>query len=166
MNFFFHIRRDIKANRKNPKGTLVCLLYRVAHSQVSSPFYLKPASFFIILLYKFITEYIIGTEIHWRSQWGPGLIVYHGYGTVVHSSVRAGANCVLRQGVTIGLKSSTDQMGPILGDGVEIGANAVIIGKISIGNFAKIGAGAVVTKDIPDRGIAVGNPARVVGYTI
>jgi len=76
-----------------------------------------------------------------------------------------GDNALLRNGVVIGnkvLADGTDSACPVIGDDVEIGANAVIIGPIAIGDGARIGAGAVVTKDVPAGGIARGNPAVII----
>jgi serine acetyltransferase len=71
----------------------------------------------------------------------------------------------VRNSTTIGnkkLKDGTYSRAPIFGDRVDIGANAVIIGPITIGDDCAIGAGAVVLKDVPPRHVAVGNPARII----
>ena len=73
--------------------------------------------------------------------------------------------CTLRQSTTIGNKTLADgsESGcPVLGDGVDVGANAVILGAIQIGEGAVIGAGSVVVKDVPAGAVMAGNPARVV----
>jgi serine O-acetyltransferase len=72
-----------------------------------------------------------------------------------------GKNCTLRHGVTIGNRQSVHDV-PILGDNVEIGVGAVILGHIHVGNNVTIGANAVVLTDVPDDHIAVGVPARVI----
>lgn len=113
-------------------------------------------------LYKFVTEYVLGSEIHWRAEIGPGLRIYHGYGLVVHSNAKIGANCTLRQGVTLGSKDEDGIETPIIGNDVNIGASALIIGSLSIGDGAKIGAGAVIVSDVPAMASAVGNPAKVI----
>ncbi|MDB5063405.1 MAG: serine acetyltransferase, partial [Mucilaginibacter sp.] len=92
------------------------------------------------------------------------LIFYHGQGLVVNFKTIIGENCVLRNGVTIGHKKLADgslSNAPRIGNNVDIGANACIIGDITIGDNVIIGAGAVVIKDIPANSIAVGNPAKV-----
>lgn len=76
-----------------------------------------------------------------------------------------GIGCTFRQLTTIGVKSEKrHEEKPIIGNYVDFGANCTCIGAITIGNYAVIGAGAVVVKDVPERGIVAGNPARIVGY--
>ena len=86
---------------------------------------------------------------------------YHGIGAVIHRDVVIGANCLIGQGVTIGGKVGHSKL-PVIGDNVYIAAGARIIGTVNIGNNVVIGAGSVVTKDIPDWCIAAGNPCRVI----
>lgn len=155
---------DVRADKRNPKGLLICILYRITHSVLHWPNILKPLGFLLVFLYKFITEYILGTEIHWRARIGPGLRVYHGYGLVVHSNSSIGSNCILRQGVTIGAKDALGKLTPVIGDGVNIGVNALIIGAHRIGDRAVIGAGAVVVSDVPADGTVVGNPGRLLNH--
>jgi putative colanic acid biosynthesis acetyltransferase WcaB len=158
------IAADLRANPRNPKGRLLCILYRVAHGVLFLPSYLKPLGYVYIALYKFLTEYILGSEIHWRATIGPGMHISHGYGLVIHSNTIVGEGVILRHGVTIGVAHTGDHDDvPTIGDGVEFGANAVVIGRIQIGDGAKIGAGAVVTRSVPANGLAVGNPARIIG---
>ena len=94
-----------------------------------------------------------GTEI------GPGLFVSHGQCTIL-SAERIGANCQVHQGVTVGWDYRGDRR-PIIGDDVFIGAGAKILGAITIGDKARIGANAVVVTDVPAGATAVGIPARV-----
>jgi len=116
-----------------------------------------------IIAQKFI-EIITGICIPGRCSIGPGLYVGHFGGIFVDAQARIGANCNLAQGVTIGEGGRGELHGrPTLGDRVHIGANAVILGKITIGNDAVIGPGAVVMISVPACGVAMGNPARVVG---
>lgn len=163
MNIFRLIASDLKANRRNPKGAFICVNYRIAHQCVGAPFLLKPLAYAWILVYKAVSEYIVGTEIHWRAKIGPFLTVYHAYGLVVNSNAVIGANCVLRHGVTIGVKETNESLAsPILGDRVDVGAGAILIGGISVGDDAIIGAGSVVVKDVPRGAVVAGNPARII----
>jgi serine acetyltransferase len=123
---------DVRADKRNPKGLLICILYRITHSVLHWPNILKPFGF-LFFLYKFITEYILGAEIHWRARIGHGLRVCHGYGLVVHSNSYIGSNCILRQGVTIGAKDALGKLTPVIGDGPVIGARAVVISDVPIG---------------------------------
>ena len=96
-----------------------------------------------------------------------GTIITHPVGIVINEDVRLGKSCIIRQNVTIGQGRYNEQRGrnyPILGDNVSIGANAVIIGGINIGNNAFIGAGAVVVKDVPENAVVAGVPAKIIKY--
>lgn len=85
---------------------------------------------------------------------GGGLYVGHGWGTVINAK-EIGKNCVVGQNVTIG---SRNLKKPVLGDNVDVYANAIVLGDITIGNNTKIGAGAVVVKNVPSNCIVV--PAK------
>jgi serine O-acetyltransferase len=97
---------------------------------------------------------------------GRGLYIGH-FGTIIVSPmVRIGSNCNLSQGVTVGFGGRGEKGGyPIIGNRVYIATNAVIIGKITIGDDAVIGAGAVVTRSVPPRAVIVGNPARISSFS-
>lgn len=92
---------------------------------------------------------------------GPGLRIWHFGGIFLHPQVRLGANCTLRQGVTIGNRSEGGSV-PTIGDDVEFGAYAQVLGGVRIGNGCRIGAMSVVLRDVPDGATAVGVPARIV----
>ena len=116
-----------------------------------------------IICQKFI-EIVAGICIPGGCNIGPGLYIGHFGGIFVDSQARIGSNCNIAQGVTIGEGGRGELHGvPALGDRVHVGANAVILGKITIGNDAVIGPGAVVMNSVPPCGVAMGNPARVVG---
>jgi putative colanic acid biosynthesis acetyltransferase WcaB len=156
------LRADMRANRRNPKGKIIVVLYRFANACTRTRPLFKPVAFIYVAIYKLLTEYILGSEIHWRTTAGPGLAVFHGYGLVVHSDAKLGSNVTLRQGVTIGAKSGKIVKVPVLGDNVDVGSAAIILGGINVGDGAVIGAGAVVTKDVPPYSVVVGNPARII----
>jgi serine O-acetyltransferase len=92
------------------------------------------------------------------SDIGPGLFIQHGFATVV-AARRVGRNCWINQQVTIGFTNADDR--PTIGDDVFVYAGAKVLGDITIGNGARIGANAVVLIDVPERATAVGVPARV-----
>lgn len=118
-----------------------------------------------VLLQKTI-EVLTGISLPGQCQVGLGLYIGHFGGIFIDSQCRLGSNCNLSQGVTIGQGGRGELHGvPVLGDRVHVGAHAVILGKISIGDDAVIGPGAVVLSSVPPRGVAMGNPARVVGLT-
>ena len=88
---------------------------------------------------------------------GPGLIIQHGFATVI-AARKIGANCWVNQQVTIGFKRPDER--PVLGDGVLVYAGAKILGNVTIGDGAQIGANAVVLHDVPPFHTAVGVPAH------
>ena len=111
-----------------------------------------------------IMEVVTGISIPAECQIGAGLHIGHFGGIFIHAESRVGQNCNLSQGVTIGVGGRGELWGtPVLGDRVHVGVNAVVLGKITIGADAVIGPGAVVMNSVPPCGVAMGNPARVVG---
>ncbi|WP_422925471.1 serine O-acetyltransferase [Singulisphaera sp. PoT] len=111
------------------------------------------------------TQIATNIELPSSTEIGPGLYLPHTGYIVVSSRAIIGSNCTLTQGVTIGHggggRGSRHGV-PTLGDRVYVGPGAAIIGPVTIGSDALIGAGAIVTRSIPPRGVAVGNPARVI----
>jgi serine O-acetyltransferase len=90
---------------------------------------------------------------------GPGLFIQHGYCTIL-SADSIGKNAWINQGVTIGYTNDTDC--PTIGDNVIVSAGAKILGKVQVGNNVKVGANAVVIKNVPDNCTVVGVPAYIV----
>lgn len=108
---------------------------------------------------------IFGIETSPLVKIGGGLFLPHTVGTVIGAE-RIGDNCTIMQGVTLGANEPdmgfTPSMRPIIGNGVFIGAGAKVIGRVHVGDHAKIGANAVVLRDVPAHAVAVGVPAAVV----
>lgn len=108
-------------------------------------------------------KYVFGIDIPFRTAIGPGFYIGHFSGIFVNHNSRIGRNCNISQGVTLGEANRGRNKGaPVIGDDVYIGPGAKIVGAVKIGNRAAIGANAVVTRDVPDDGVAVGSPARVI----
>ncbi len=106
-----------------------------------------------------------GISIPYGTRVESGLYIGHYGGIVVNADSIIGKNCNLMHGVTIGQANRGERRGsPIIGDNVFIGAGAVLIGKIKVGNNVAIGTSAVVTTDIPDNAVVVGIPAKVISY--
>tara|TARA_R100000306_G_C4375551_1_gene141808 strand:+ start:79 stop:660 length:582 start_codon:yes stop_codon:yes gene_type:complete len=92
-----------------------------------------------------------------------GLVCYHPFATVINAKA-IGKNFQFRNTLTIGNKSNDNNLLPVIGDNVTVGANVVIIGDITLGDNVIIGAGSVVVKDVPSNTIVAGNPAKIIRY--
>jgi serine O-acetyltransferase len=105
---------------------------------------------------------VYGIELPYCALLGRRVIVEHQGGIVMHGNCRIGDDCIIRQGVTLGNKTLERPMdAPVLGQRVNVGAGAKILGAVTIGDDAVIGANAVVLCDVPAGALAVGIPARV-----
>ena len=105
---------------------------------------------------------VTGTDIPLGCRLGGGLMLPHPNGIVIHPLVEIGPNCLIFQQVTIGAGGGARRGVPKVGGHVDIGAGAKILGGITIGDHARIGANAVVTIDVPAGATAMGIPARIV----
>jgi serine O-acetyltransferase len=112
------------------------------------------------LLFKMV-QILTGIDLPCEVVLGDNFVIDHFGGIVVSGYARFGANCRIRNGVVVGLKNVEDPIAPVLGDNVDIGAGAKVLGPIRIGNNVRIGANAVVLCDVPDDHLAVGVPAVV-----
>lgn len=101
-----------------------------------------------------------GCVIGRGTEFGPGFVLVHSNGIVINGSVRGGSNVRLEHQVTMGTREKDDS--PTLGDDIYIGAGAKIIGSINVGSGARVGANAVVLKDVPPATTVVGVPAKPV----
>ncbi|MEP7240119.1 MAG: serine O-acetyltransferase [Devosia sp.] len=107
---------------------------------------------------------VFQVDINPRCRIGKGIMLDHATGFVAGETAVIGDNCSILQGVTLGGTGKADEdRHPKIGNGVLIGAGAKVIGNITIGECARIGAGSVVIRDVPPRVTVVGVPARIVG---
>jgi serine O-acetyltransferase len=117
------------------------------------------------LLYKItfkMVQILTGIELPCEAKVGRGTRIDHFGGIIVSGYAVIGDGCILRQGVTIGLRHIDEVVAPRLGNFVNVGAGAKIIGRVVIGNHVDIGANAVVLTDVPSNSCAVGIPARII----
>lgn len=107
-----------------------------------------------------IGRILTGIEIHPEAKIGKNLFIDHGMGVVIGQTAEIGDDCTIFHGVTLGGKGDGEKRHATLGDRVMVGAHAQLIGPVVIGNDAKVGAGAIVVRNVPAGSTVVGNPAR------
>lgn len=110
----------------------------------------------------YLTTIFFGSDIDPECTIGGGIYFPHPFGIVIGGGCTIGKNVSINQNVTIGRRNHDDLRNPVIGNGVSIFTGAVIIGPITIGDNAIIGANAVVTKDVPASSTAIGIPARTI----
>jgi serine O-acetyltransferase len=134
-------------------GTAAMLFYRCM--QWSRARRLVPLEMLFNKLNAVLCNCIIGRG----AEFGPGFVLIHSTGVVINGSVRGGANVYIEHQVTIGAER---RQAPRIGSDVFIGAGAKIIGSVTVGDGARVGANAVGVADVPPHTTVVGIPARVV----
>lgn len=158
------LKRNLKLFRKTDNITflrfcdLLCF-----HKEVRNIFYARVAKHHKLLskILSMLAKPQPFLDISATAEIGGGLIIQHGYCTIVDPR-EIGKNCWVNQGVTIGYTNATDC--PTIGDNVTIYAGAKILGNVYIGNNVIVAANAVVVKDVPDNAIVGGVPAKVIKY--
>ncbi|MBL0887386.1 serine O-acetyltransferase [Myceligenerans indicum] len=130
--------------------------YRIAHAMWQRPGLRLPAR-----VLSLVSRLLTGVEIHPGARIGRRLFIDHGMGVVIGATAEVGDDCLLFHGVTLGGRSMRPgKRHPTLGDRVLVGSGAKVLGPLWIGDDAKVGANAVVTRDVPNGAVAVGIPAR------
>lgn len=127
---------------------------------ISRPVLCKPLSLLYKILFKVI-QILTGIQMPCEVPVGCNFIIDHFGGIIVSGYASFGDNCRIRQGVVIGLKNVNQPVAPRIGNNVDIGAGAKVLGNIRVGNNVIIGANAVVITDVPDNSLAVGVPAVI-----
>lgn len=143
-NFSFRLLRSITAyqHHRSRSGPWHVMMRKVARARH--------------LLWSIITQ----SDIDPRAKLGARLKLPHPNGVVIHEDAVIGDDCMIMQQVTIGMIGDGEV--PVLGHNIYVGAGAKIIGKVNVGEGARIGANAVVTRDVPRGCTAVGVPARLI----
>jgi serine O-acetyltransferase len=138
-------------------GVHALLSHRVAHALESAGVPLAPRAL------AYASRALTGIEIHPSARIGDGLFIDHGMGVVIGETAEVGENVTVYQGVTLGGTGfATGKRHPTVQDNVTIGSGAKLLGPITIGHGAKIGANAVVIHDVPPNTTVVGNPGHPV----
>ena len=167
---FEHLKNDIATIKERDPAARsnaeIVLLYSGLHAmiayRIANKLY-KSEHYFSARMISQIARRMTGIEIHPGATIGSGLFIDHGMGVVIGETAEIGNNCTLYQGVTLGgTGKDSGKRHPTLGDNVLVGAGAKVLGPVNIGSGAKIAAGAVVLKDVPEDSTAVGIPAKIV----
>lgn len=120
----------------------------------------KVLSLIYRVAYKFV-QIVCGIELPCEVELGRNFVIDHSGGIVISGYAKFGDNCRIRSGVVVGLSRVDDPCAPVIGNNVDIGAGAKLLGRITVGDNCLIGANAVVICDVPQGSIAVGVPAVV-----
>ena len=161
---FDNIRRDFSAHGRDggAQGFWVMVVYRFGRWRYG----IRPAPLRKIfsLIYKVmfkIVQILTGIELPCEAVVGRNFVIDHFGDIIVSGYAHFGDNCRIRNGVTVGLRRIDDKRAPRIGNNVDIGAGAKLLGAITIGDNVIVGANAVVLCDVPANSIAVGVPAVV-----
>lgn len=167
---FKNLREDIRSiKERDPaarSGFEVLLLYSGLHALI----YYRIAHWLFLhkrfILARWLSQhakYKTGIEIHPGAKIGKGLFIDHGTGVVIGETAEIGDYCTLYQGVTLGgTGKDKGKRHPTLGNNVMVGSGAKILGPFKVGDNAKIGANALVLREVPPNSTAVGVPARII----
>jgi serine O-acetyltransferase len=164
MTLLQQIREDLSAHKRDwtRPGFRAVASHRfgVWRMTVKSKILRAPLSLIYRWMYRKCRN-VYGIELPYTVQLGRRVIIEHQHGIVIHGASVIGDDCILRQGVTLGNRTlDKPDEAPKLGNRVNVGAGAKILGAVVIGDDAMIGANAVVVKDVPPGALAVGIPAR------
>jgi len=161
---FDNLREDWQTYERdfNRQGLWVMAVYRFGRWRygVRPPWLRRPLSFVYKLL-KLLSQILTGIDLPCEVTVGRRLLIEHFGGIIISGDTVLGDDVVIRNGVTIGLKRTGERGAPVIGNRVDIGAGAKILGAVRIGDDVVIGANAVVITDVPPNSLAVGVPARI-----
>ena len=133
-----------------------CWRYRIRPRAIRRPFS------FLYKLLRVVAEILTGIELPCEASVGKRFKIEHFGNIIVSGDAVFGDDVLIRNGVTVGLRHTGFRGAPVIGDRVDIGAGAKILGRINVGDDVVIGANAVVIEDVPANSLAVGVPARIV----
>lgn len=161
---FENIRGDLRAYSGDwaAQGFWVMLVYRFGRWRygVRPALLRKVFSLVYKVLYK-LAQILTGIELPCEVVIGRNFVIDHFGGIVISGYAQFGDDCRIRNGVVVGLKNAHEPIAPVIGNNVDIGAGAKVLGNIRVGNNVVIGANAVVLTDVPDDSLAVGVPAII-----
>jgi serine O-acetyltransferase len=168
------IRRDIRAARERdpaaPTTLQVIFAYPGVHAiwghRINHWLWRRGAKLAARITAE-MTRILTGVEVHPGAVLGPGLFIDHATGVVIGETAEVGEDVTLYHGVTLGGSGrDTGKRHPTIGDRVIIGAGAKVLGAIKIGDDSRIGANAVVVKEVPSSSVVVGVPGQVISRSL
>jgi serine O-acetyltransferase len=161
---FDNIRQDMKAQSGGwaSQGFWALSVYRFGRwrYRVKPALLRKPFSLMYRILYKFV-QILTGIELPCEVEIGKNFVIDHFGGIIISGYAKFGDNCRIRNGVVVGIRRIEERRAPTVGNNVDIGAGAKLLGPIVIGDNVVVGANAVVITDVPPDSIAVGVPAQI-----
>lgn len=158
------IREDWQAYQGDitRQGLWVMLVYRFGRWRYKIKYKWLRLPFSIVYkFFKLLSQILTGIDLPCEVTIGKRLVIEHFGDIIISGDTVLGDDVIIRNGVTIGLKKTGERGAPKIGNRVDIGAGAKILGPINIGDDAVIGANAVVLKDVPEGTLAVGVPAII-----
>jgi serine O-acetyltransferase len=155
------VARYERGQRLRQPALWAILVYRFGRFAASQRGLARPVLMGIYGAIHLPIELLTGISIPRRAQIGEGFKIDHFGGIVIHPESRVGRNCTFLHGVTLGIRE--DGNAPVIEDDVVLGANAHVLGGVTVGRGAKVGAMSVVIHDVPSGAAVAGVPARVVG---
>jgi serine O-acetyltransferase len=161
---FDNLREDWQTHDRNllRQGLWVLAVYRFGRWRYQIRWRPVRAPFSALYkLLKVFSEILTGIDLPCETVVGRRFRIDHFGGIVISGDAVFGDDCIVRNGVTVGLRNTGESGSPVLGNRVDIGAGAKILGSIHVGDDVAIGANAVVLVDVPANSVAVGVPARV-----
>jgi len=165
---FCNLRNDLSAYKGDwtAQGFWVMLVYRFGRWRYGIKYIWLRKVFSLLykILFKII-QILTGVELPCEAKIGDHFIIDHFGGIIISGYAQFGDNCRIRNGVVVGLAKANDPCAPIIGNNVDIGAGAKVLGRIKIGNNVTIGANAVVVKNVENGMVVAGIPAKVIGTT-
>jgi serine O-acetyltransferase len=158
------VREDWRTHERDiwRQGFWTLLIYRFGRWRYRLPGLVRKPFSLVYKLLKFTGQVMTGIDLPCETMVGRRLRIEHFGGIIVSGDTVIGDDVVIRNGVTLGLRRTGERGAPILGNRVDIGAGAKLLGKIHIGDGAVIGANSVVLQDVPAGALAVGIPARII----
>jgi serine O-acetyltransferase len=147
------------------QGLWALLQYRIASAiyRSSLPAFIRRPLLLLAAAWQKLVEVLTGISLPYTCSIGPGFYIGHFGNIIVNGEAIIGSNCNISQGVTIGVSGRGERRGvPTIGNRVYLGANAVVAGRIVVGDDAVVGANSLVISDLPASSTAVGVPATIV----